>query len=195
MFGPYGEIWILGLAVLAALSLGKHGNESVWDIPLYSLLIYVFNVMEKKHWKKLKKIDLRRVKTFTCIIHLDPCLFSYVRPDKMRPFLVFPAYNEFPRNVFITHNHLDHAGELPMLFASESKRRYLAGEPRLRVLSGPEVEYKLKTHRLDEMLSLFKPVSVIAFSGALLATALRGAVLTPRKQAGTCGRNRKKSER
>ena len=56
-----------------------------------------------------------------------------------------------------------------MLFVYESKRRYLAGEPRLRVLSGPEVEHKLKTHRLDEMLSLYKPVSGIAFSGALLA--------------------------
>ena len=69
------------------------------------------------------------------------------------------AYNEFPRNVFISHNHMDHSGELPMLFAVESKRRYLAGEPRLRVLCGPEVEHKLKTHRLDEMLSLYKPVS------------------------------------
>lgn len=46
-----------------------------------------------------------------------------------------------------------------MLFVYESKRRFLAGEPQLRVLSGPEVEYKLKTHRLDEMLSLYKPVS------------------------------------
>lgn len=55
---------------------------------------------------------------------------------------------------------MDHAGELPMLFAFESKRRYLAGEPRLRVLCGPEVEHKLKIHRLDEMLTLCKPVSI-----------------------------------
>ena len=81
-----------------------------------------------------------------------PCFFRH-------PFIAFPAYNEFPRNVFITHNYLDHAGELPLLFVFESKRRYLAGEPRLRVLSGPEVQQKLKTHRLDEMLSLYTPVS------------------------------------
>ena len=61
-----------------------------------------------------------------------------------------------------------------MLFVYESKRRYLAGEPRLRVLSGPEVEHKLKTCRLDEMLSLYTPVSKTAFSGALLATTIVG---------------------
>jgi len=54
---------------------------------------------------------------------------------------------------------MDHSGELPIMFAVESKRRYLAGEPRLRVLCGPEVEHKLKTYRLDEMLTLYKPVS------------------------------------
>ena len=52
-----------------------------------------------------------------------------------------------------------------MLFAFESKRRHLAGEPPLRVFSGPEVEYKLKTHRLDEMLSMYKPVSIFALNG------------------------------
>ncbi|CAH3127815.1 unnamed protein product [Pocillopora meandrina] len=65
------------------------------------------------------------------------------------------AHNEFPRNVFITNNHLDHAGELPLLFLFESERRHLAGEPHLRVLSGPEVQHKLKTCRLDEMLHLY----------------------------------------
>ena len=75
------------------------------------------------------------------------------------PYFAFPAYNQFPRNVFITHNHLDHAGELPLLFEFESKRRRSAGERRLRVLSGPEVQQKLKTYRLDEMLSLYTPVS------------------------------------
>ena len=96
------------------------------------------------------------------------CLFvsfsSVVSGFKMT-FTCFPslsASSKFPRNIFITHNQLDHAGELPMLFVEESKRRYLAGEPRLRVLSGPEVEDKLKTHRLDEMLSLCKPVSEIS---------------------------------
>lgn len=97
-----------------------------------------------------------------------------MRYDCQPYFFLFVAYNEFPRNVFITHNHLDHAGELPMLFVYESKRRYQAREPRLRVLSGPEVEHKLKTHRLDEMLSLYKPVSEVALCSALLSTALRG---------------------
>ena len=112
-------------------------------------------------------------------------MLSYVRVDEIWPFLVYPASNEFPRNVFITHNQLDHAGELPMLFAYESKRRDMAGEPRLRVLSGPEVEHKLKTYRLNEMLSLYKPVSEIAFNRPLLAAPLMGKWVTPRKRGET----------
>ncbi|XP_073247828.1 uncharacterized protein [Porites lutea] len=70
------------------------------------------------------------------------------------------AENKFPRNVFISHNHMDHSGELPMLFAVESKRRHAACEPRLKVLCGPEVEHKLKVHRLDEMLTMYRPEQV-----------------------------------
>ena len=47
-----------------------------------------------------------------------------------------------------------------MLFAVESKRRHAACEPRLKVLCGPEVEHKLKVHRLDEMLTMCRPVSM-----------------------------------
>ena len=55
---------------------------------------------------------------------------------------------------------MDHSGELPLLLAFESMRRYNAKEPALRVLCGPEVEHKLKTHRLDELLSTsYTPVS------------------------------------
>ena len=55
---------------------------------------------------------------------------------------------------------MDHSGELPLLLAFESMRRYKAKESALRVLCGPEVEHKLKTHRLDELLSTsYTPVS------------------------------------
>ena len=83
----------------------------------------------------------------------------YLYQLNVAPQIFFPAHNEFPRNIFITNNHLDHAGELPLLFLFESERRHLAGEPRLRVLSGPEVQHKLKTCRLDEMLHLYTLVS------------------------------------
>jgi len=89
-----------------------------------------------------------------------PLLMADVGSGVLKPCREKLAYNEFPRNVFISHNHMDHSGELPILFAVESKRRYLAGEPRLRVLCGPEVEHKLKTYRLDEMLTLYKPEQV-----------------------------------
>ncbi|XP_068731509.1 uncharacterized protein [Montipora capricornis] len=82
-----------------------------------------------------------------------PLLLADVGAGVIRPCREKLAHDGFPRNVFISHNHLDHSGELPMLFAFESMRRYKAKEPQLRVLCGPEVEYKLKTHRLDELHS------------------------------------------
>ena len=82
--------------------------------------------------------------------------------------------------MFISHNHTDHSGELPLLFAFESMRRYKAKEPKLRVLCGPEVEHKLKTHRLDELRSTtYTPVSIFLMTlntltgvNALFAAAL-----------------------
>ena len=81
--------------------------------------------------------------------------------------------------MFISHNHTDHSGELPLLFAFESIR---AKEPKLRVLCGPEVELKLKTHRLDELRSSsdqYTPVSIFLMAlntltgvNALFAAAL-----------------------
>ena len=77
--------------------------------------------------------------------------------------------------MFISNNHTDHSGEL--LFAFESIR---AKEPKLRVLCGPEVELKLKTHRLDELRSTtYTPVSIFLMAlntltgvNALFAAAL-----------------------
>ena len=76
---------------------------------------------------------------------------------------------------------MDHSGELPLLLAFESMRRYKAKEPALRVLCGPEVEYKLKTHRLDELRSTsYTPVSIFLMAlntligvNALFPAALR----------------------
>lgn len=76
---------------------------------------------------------------------------------------------------------MDHSGELPLLLAFESMRRYKAKEPALRVLCGPEVEHKLKTHRLDELLSTtYTPVSIFLMAlntligvNALFPAALR----------------------
>lgn len=53
-----------------------------------------------------------------------------------------------PKNIFISHNHSDHAGELPvLLIAEETAKR------KLRVISGPEVSNRLITHRIAELYS------------------------------------------
>jgi ribonuclease BN (tRNA processing enzyme) len=53
-----------------------------------------------------------------------------------------------PRNIFISHNHSDHAGELPVLLIVEQT----AGR-KLRVISGPEVKDRLVSHRIAELYS------------------------------------------
>ena len=53
-----------------------------------------------------------------------------------------------PKNIFISHNHSDHAGELPVLLIVEQT----AGR-KLRVISGPEVKDRLVSHRVAELYS------------------------------------------
>jgi ribonuclease BN (tRNA processing enzyme) len=53
---------------------------------------------------------------------------------------------KIPNKILITHNHLDHAGELPVVAQLIKKK----GE-RLTVFSAIEVQKKLKTYRLDEI--------------------------------------------
>jgi ribonuclease BN (tRNA processing enzyme) len=53
-----------------------------------------------------------------------------------------------PKNVFISHNHSDHAGELPVLLIVQQTMMQ-----KLRVISGPEVNERLVTHRIAELYS------------------------------------------
>ena len=53
---------------------------------------------------------------------------------------------KIPDQVYISHNHLDHSGELPVTAQIKAKEGN-----RLRVLSAPEVERRIKDHRLDEI--------------------------------------------
>lgn len=53
-----------------------------------------------------------------------------------------------PDHVFVTHNHTDHSGELPVVLAVEQARGR-----KLSIISGPLVEEVLKAHRLHELLS------------------------------------------
>lgn len=57
-----------------------------------------------------------------------------------------------PRTLIVTHNHSDHAGELPpVLLVERGKGRMLT------ILSAPEIEARLKSHRLAEHAKLFPP--------------------------------------
>ncbi|XP_019615063.1 PREDICTED: uncharacterized protein LOC109462867 [Branchiostoma belcheri] len=67
------------------------------------------------------------------------------------------APEKFPDAMFVTHNHSDHAGELPLVLGGTAQRRLLAGKPRVKLLCGPKVLEPLKIHRLSEMAYQMKP--------------------------------------
>ncbi len=57
-----------------------------------------------------------------------------------------------PPAAIITHNHSDHAGELPVVLRVEQAR----GRP-LGIVTHPRIEERLKVHRLAEHAALFPP--------------------------------------
>jgi len=63
-----------------------------------------------------------------------------------------------PSTVFISHNHTDHAAELPLVLAVESLQKHRS----MRVVAAPEVMLRLKTHRMHEMLSTGLPLEAFA---------------------------------
>lgn len=52
-----------------------------------------------------------------------------------------------PHNIYVSHNHSDHAGDLPVMVAVESRR----SKPRL--FAHPRVMQRIREHRLHELLS------------------------------------------
>lgn len=58
----------------------------------------------------------------------------------------------FPKDIIITHNHSDHAGELPVVLMVERERGN-----RLVIHSASEVRERLRTYRLKEHAALFHP--------------------------------------
>jgi ribonuclease BN (tRNA processing enzyme) len=53
-----------------------------------------------------------------------------------------------PRNIFVSHNHSDHAGELPVLLIVQQTMGR-----KLRVISGPQVKDRLVNYRIAELYS------------------------------------------
>ncbi|XP_070571493.1 uncharacterized protein [Ptychodera flava] len=72
---------------------------------------------------------------------------------------VLKSYREhigdtLPLKLFITHNHLDHSGELALgLFLAAEKMKQLQNTAKMSVFAGPEVVPRLRDHRLHEIYS------------------------------------------
>lgn len=60
---------------------------------------------------------------------------------------VVERFGQFPRNIVITHNHSDHAGDLPVVLRVE-----LAKENKCKVIAAEEVAERLKQFRIAEHL-------------------------------------------
>jgi ribonuclease BN (tRNA processing enzyme) len=57
-------------------------------------------------------------------------------------------FRDIPDNIYISHNHSDHSGELPVILAVEKAK----GRD-IKIFAHPEILRKLKEHRLDELKS------------------------------------------
>lgn len=60
---------------------------------------------------------------------------------------VIQQFSEFPQQVIITHNHSDHAGDLPVVLRVEQ-----ANGNKVKVLAAKEVSKRLKSYRIAEHL-------------------------------------------
>lgn len=67
------------------------------------------------------------------------------------------ALGDIPDTVLVTHNHSDHAAELPVVLAVEAQRGR-----RLRLIAGPAVMPLLEQHRLAELASTGQPLAHFA---------------------------------
>ncbi|MDX1351979.1 MAG: MBL fold metallo-hydrolase [Thiomicrorhabdus sp.] len=83
---------------------------------------------------------------------------SFMLLEKGKPFCLvdlglgvgnktIEMFNGFPKNVIITHNHSDHAGDLPVVLRVE-----LAQGNKMTVIAAEPVQQRLKLHRIAEHL-------------------------------------------
>lgn len=64
------------------------------------------------------------------------------------------AFGALPAQILVTHNHSDHAAELPVVLAEAAAAGWCP-----RVIAGPEVALRLREHRLHELRSTGRPLS------------------------------------
>ncbi|GLI65480.1 hypothetical protein VaNZ11_009018 [Volvox africanus] len=67
-----------------------------------------------------------------------------------------------PRNIYVSHNHGDHSGDLPVLLAVESREAAAEGRPPPCLYSHPDVMEELQQYRLRELKSTGKPLEDFA---------------------------------
>lgn len=90
------------------------------------------------------------------------CSSSFMLTENGKPFClvdlglgvtqkVLETFGALPQNVIITHNHSDHAGELPVVLRVEQAKGNL-----LTVFAEAQVAQQLKTQRLGEHLEVAK---------------------------------------
>ncbi len=78
---------------------------------------------------------------------------------------VFQHFKTFPPQIIITHNHSDHAGELPVVARVE-----LAQGRKLQVFAEQEIAERLQTHRLAEHADQLSPEEIIDWVSPPIAT-------------------------
>ncbi|XP_077996237.1 uncharacterized protein LOC144449559 isoform X2 [Glandiceps talaboti] len=91
--------------------------------------------------------------SFVVLLHGKPVLLVDVGLGVLKSFRENVG-DIFPPKIFITHNHSDHSGELPLgLFLTAEQLKKLQQLTKFTVMAGPEVIPRLRDHRMDEVYS------------------------------------------
>jgi len=95
--------------------------------------------------------------SFVVLVGGQPLLLADVGAGVVRAYHRHLPDTPLPPNIYVSHNHTDHAGELPVVLAVEASR---GARPRL--LAHRRVMARLRDHRLHELLSTGHPLDHFA---------------------------------
>ncbi|KAG2493274.1 hypothetical protein HYH03_008411 [Edaphochlamys debaryana] len=132
-----------------------------------------------------------RSSSFVVLLRGEPVLLADVGYGATAACVA--AVGRVPPALYVSHNHSDHAGELPVVLSVESTAAAAAGRGPPTVYSHPDVMEELKQHRLRELRSTGKPLEsfgafLVTPGGAKTAVGATGLHVRPHrsKHSETC---------
>jgi len=130
----------------------------MYKVLLLSVFLSLPLFSDESKMQNVELIPLGTGKGATAVYSGEPSSSFVVRVSQKNILLVdvgigttaqcLKLCGDIPSNIFITHNHTDHSGELPVLSIVEYTKK-----KQKRIIAGPEVIERLKQYRFHELVS------------------------------------------